>query len=185
MTQINSMVLINFFLIFVSFWACWYVYERYYRRIEIDRRRYRLFALRDRLTLLVMKGKIAEGSTEHLFLLTVLNKTIKSINTFRITSFLRFIIRLYDDKTFQEYIEKIHGQLDQTPNTEYAAIIQEFSQLAAEIMADNMFTLKIIFVPVSIIAWIFRFQNKLTDMRLRIKRTYQNLRETEKKFAFT
>lgn len=92
--SIEAILVFNFTIALLSVWACSYIYAKHYKPAKIINYRFRLYALRDRLTLLVMRGIIDKDSVEYDILLRLINAAIVSVGTFRVTDFLRFVGRI-------------------------------------------------------------------------------------------
>lgn len=143
MNALNSQIFLNYVILLTALWFGLWLYNTYVRMAEFDRYRFRIFALRDRLSILIMNGEVKEGSLEHKTLLSLLNGAVQSIGTFKVTIFLRFIIQISQDDTLQKQIKKIQKHLSASNNEDYAEILSEFYCLMDEKMKKDIRTFKI------------------------------------------
>lgn len=106
--------------------------RRLYKAVRHDQYRYRLFALRDRLTFLVMEGEIKEGSPEHIELLKLINESIFLAERFRVTEFIRALVEISKSQRLTESVEKILSVICNTGSKEYKSIVVELFDLLEE-----------------------------------------------------
>ena len=145
MAEPHVLLTVNAFIALLSLWVGWRMYSRFYRALYFNEYRFRMFALRDRLTYLVMSGKIREGSEEHITLLKLINGAITATERFRITEFVIFLVELAQNKKLDAHIERIKEQLSKTHNSEYASIVEEFYGIAGTKLKKDTKFLRYVF----------------------------------------
>lgn len=102
-----DLIIFNSILLLLTLWFVLYVNRKFIYKTRINKQRFKLFALRDELTILAMKGEVDYHSKEYQFLLKSLNSLIKITGDFQISDFLKYLISNYDDKKAQEKAKKI------------------------------------------------------------------------------
>ena len=65
-----------------------------YREYLITKRKYKLYSLRDELTLLVIKGEVIEGSKEHTCILHSINHALRDTQNITLST----IVNVYKDE---------------------------------------------------------------------------------------
>lgn len=79
----------------------------FYNQIIIDRYRFRYFALRDRLSCLVVKGRLAENSWEYQCIVDVLNFHIKTVETMSIRKIVETLADFHTSDDEQRNVKKM------------------------------------------------------------------------------
>jgi len=114
------------------------MYSRFYQEMEFNEYRFKLFALRDRLTILVMSRNIEESSVEHETLLRLINGSIEATENFKVTDFIRFLVEVSENSDIKNYLDQIYTQLEEVNNIEYAAILNEFYKISDEQLTADL-----------------------------------------------
>jgi len=107
-----DLIIFNSILLLLTLWFALYVNRNFIYKTRINKQRFKLFALRDELTILAMKGEIDYHSKEYQFLLKSLNSLIKITGNFQISDFLKYLISNYDNKKPQEKVKKIKKSIE-------------------------------------------------------------------------
>lgn len=88
--------------------------------------RFRLFRLRDELSLLAMKGDVDESSQEYILLMTMINNSIRASKSFRVTVFVRHVVQFARDKQINNDIKKISSIINGSDHAEYCRIASDY-----------------------------------------------------------
>lgn len=139
---------INLLATLAAGWALIWLFGSIWHRTKFDRDRFRFFALRDRLALLVMKGQIPERSLEHRILCRLLNGAIQSTGTFEIMQFLRFIANWSSDQKAQRDVDKVLNHMRGHENAEYREIVRETFELAHQMLKRDTRLLFYVIYPI-------------------------------------
>ncbi|MBF0131802.1 MAG: hypothetical protein HQL75_04340 [Magnetococcales bacterium] len=139
---------INLIATLAAGWALIWLYGSIWHRAKFDRDRFRFFALRDRLALLVMKGQIPEHSLEHRILCRLLNGAIQSTGTFEIMQFLRFIANWSSDQKAQRDVDKVLNHMRGYENVEYRKIVRETFELTSQMFKRDTWLLFRVIYPI-------------------------------------
>lgn len=106
-------------------------------RYKFDTYRFRFFELRDRLTVLVMEGRIEEGSCEHRVLLGLLNGAVQSTGTFEVTRFLHFVVSWANDQKTQKEWKRVIGNMRTHADPHYREIVKSALELITEMVKKD------------------------------------------------
>lgn len=130
-----NIVIWNAFILIFSLWFILYTNRNFIYKTRINRRRFKLFSLRDELTILAMKGHADYQSEEYQFLLKSLNALIRITGDFHVTDFLKFIATV-SPNSFNE-ICKIEAQLKKETNG-LNSIWVSYCQVMTQIMGGHL-----------------------------------------------
>jgi hypothetical protein len=111
-------------------------YNRFYWGAKIDKARFRLFALRDRLAILAMKGEVEFKSEEYDLMMRLLNKSIKTLGTFSVVSFVRSMTSNHRDQERESKIMR-EVSLKKHDHEEFREVAVEYYKVIGE--TYNMF----------------------------------------------
>jgi hypothetical protein len=132
--MIDPIVVFNILLSLVCLWIGLFTYERFVVPAQINEKRYRLYELRDQLSILVMKGEIEEGSEQHLVLLDIITSTLHSTEDCDVVKFVRCQIEMFSNKDLQgKLVHALNKVTDQENSEEYLAIVSETLDINASI----------------------------------------------------
>ncbi|MDX9963546.1 hypothetical protein [Desulfobacter postgatei] len=145
-----NLILWNSFVLIFSLWFILYTNRNFIYKTRINRRRFKLFALRDELTILAMKGHADYNSEEYQFLLKSLNSLIRITGDFHVTDFLKFIATV-SPSSFNE-IYKIEEKLNKETNGLHLIWVR-YCQVMNQIMSGH---LKLIIWVLVVIAGAFK-----------------------------
>jgi len=113
-----------------------------------NRTRFRLYKLRDELSVLAMKGELSESSEEYVTLIDLINSAIGATDSFKVTDFLRFAFYLHQDGEMRRKIEDIKHKLSRTNNPEYCRITRDFFRTMQDILYSETRILRHVLFPV-------------------------------------
>jgi len=156
------MLIFNCLVSCICIWGIASVCNRFIRLTTINRYRFGLFALRDRLALLVLQKKVATADDEYLTLLRLLNT---SINVFdencSFAGYFRFLSKLVSNKALLRDVESMIKRLRMHKSTELALIACEYFELNRLIF--NKYTRR---TPLSLLISLLSF-TAFTALQLR------------------
>ena len=167
---------INFVIAISCLWLGMWMYFRYGRLANFDKYRFRLFAIRDRLSLLVMRGVIKENSNEHITLLKLLNGAIESTETFKVTVFIRYVVYVSKNPEIKRRLERMYSTLksngDQTRDyAEFASCVSDFFSVVGEKVDRDMMMFRVV---------VFIMQKTRLPDSKRIQKRSDDLTDTRK-----
>lgn len=170
------MLLFNFIVSCVAIWIILYSYNIYIRRALMNKERFKLFALRDNLSLLAMKGKISPDNQEYLTLLKLLNSSTKALGTFSLVKFLRSIILIHTNKEVQKELDTIMQSLNHKDD-DYKKIVHEYFEISRIILYKHtrLFTM----VIYHLLSFSSRIQRKLNQIKEVDSIFEERLKQTE------
>lgn len=145
---VESIVIFNVLISLISVWVAMVVNSKFLRPAVLNRKRFKLYELRDELAILAMKGLIKENSEEYLTLLRMMNNSIRATKNFRITSFLEMQYALVKDKELRAHLVEILEKIkhDQMP-AEYKHIVGSFFAVAHEMYNHKTWLLRTSLTP--------------------------------------
>lgn len=133
----KEIVLINL-LITIFCWLIFsFLYYRYYYQIKIDDKRYKLFELRDSLSILVLNKIISVESREYNFVLSMLNYYIKILENYNFSDYIKSFIILQENITIKKELEYVVDNLKN--NLELGRILYEFNHTIYSVLEMNCF----------------------------------------------
>lgn len=170
--MVTEMLVANFIITCVSMWIIFLINNKFIQPALHNKKRFRLFELRDDLSVLAMKGEIDEISVEYKTLLCLINSAVAATGTFKVTDFLRFLVKLHTDVEIKNRIGQIQKNLKKSENTEYCRIARDYFSTMHIMLNSDTRTLRVIFFPVflfvgSILAFVNlkELQKKLSQKR--------------------
>jgi len=158
------MIIFNFIVAVICLWLIVVINNRYLQPTLKNRYRFKLYKLRDELSLLAMKGELSESSEEYITLLRLLNSSISVTSSFKVTDFLRFTFTMYKDKDLHKRIERIKRNLSKTDNAIYCRIASDYFSVMHKILRKDTRILRFAFFPIMIclttIVAVLKFSEK-------------------------
>lgn len=145
------MLQINLFLTLLCLWLFIYLNNKFLRVCRINKVRFQLFALRDSLAVLAMRGAVDQAGDEYKTLRHMINESIRVLDTFSIVSFLKYSIFLAEDKALQKRLDKIVTSLQQYGNKEFREIVFQYFKIMQSTFDSHTWFLMNIFLPLIIL----------------------------------
>lgn len=105
-----------------------------YNEIILDKYRFRYFALRDRLAMLVVNRKLEEGSWEYQRIIDAVNFHINAIETVSIQDIICLLIDYHTSPEEECKVEIIKKKLD---HPEIIEIMAEFMDITGQLLERN------------------------------------------------
>ncbi len=141
-----DIILFNVIVTLLCIWVIMAINTRYLQPALINRTRFRLYELRDRLALLAMRGELEEDSLEYITLMRFLNCTIYGTSTFRVVDFFKSLVQLKRNKKLQEELDQTVANIDSV-NPEYRQIASEFFGVVHILYAKQTRLVKYFILP--------------------------------------
>lgn len=185
-------ILFNLFVTLVCVWAAMVINSKFLRPAVLNKKRFAIYELRDRLAMLAMRGVISEKSEEYLTLLRLMNGSLNSTKDFRITKFIRIQSEIITDKKIQAHLNSILKKIEnEKMPKEYRVIVASFFECAREIyehktwMLRNLLTPLVLFVTALTrgIKFFAAARDFLAAQRQRINDIELRLEQNENRFA--
>ncbi len=145
------MLQINLFLTLLCLWLFVYLNNKFLRISRINGVRFQLFALRDRLALIAMKGDIDQSGDEYKTLRHMVNASIKVLDSFSIVSFLKHSIHISQDKELQKRLNKIIYSLEKHGNKDFREIVFQYFKIMITTFDSHTRFLMKVFLPMVIV----------------------------------
>lgn len=141
------MLLINLFFTIFGWSLIFYLNYKFLRPASINKERFRLFELRDCLASLAMAGKISTTSDEYKALSYLLNTSIKELNNFSITSYIRFISGHVLHLQSKKKAKTIIALMDQHNDANYKKLVYSFYSITNNIFLRHTRLFRYSFLP--------------------------------------
>ena len=145
------MLLINLLVVTVSMWIIFVVNYKFIQPALKNKQRFKLYKLRDELSVLAMKGILDERSDEYLTLISIQNSTIRATGSFAVTDFLKFLFHFHKDEEMQKRLSAVMEKLDKTDNAEYCRIASDSFNVMHSIMRRDTRVLRYALFPVLVL----------------------------------
>jgi hypothetical protein len=155
----EPIVLINLLILLISVWAAMAVNYKYLQPALLNKKRFAIYELRDRLAILAMRGVIDEDSEEYVTLINLINGVLCSTKSFRITEFLNMHAAIYLNAEVIKHIDSILIKIHKKDMPKaYKEIVSSFFNLARGIYRHKTRGLRPILrgilLPISVIAQV-------------------------------
>jgi len=131
------MIYFNIFILSLCLWASMYSYHKYINGALLNAKLFRLFALRDKLTILAMEGKINENSKEYQMLLYSINHYLNATKNFEILIFLKKFIEVENSPKIKKEMEEIKLSIEEH-SVELKRILCEYFDILDSILTVQM-----------------------------------------------
>lgn len=184
--------LFNLFVGLASVWIAMVVNSKFLRPALLNKKRFAIYELRDRLAILAMKGVIDEGAEEYITLIKLMNRTIASTKGFRITHYLKMQSEIIADKKLRAHLESILEKIksEKMPN-EYRVIVASFFEVSHDIYEHKIWMLRLLLAPLiftvsllgDVISVAIKMRKYLVYQRDRINNIEYKLREDMTHFS--
>ena len=160
------MLFFNFIITVFSLWLIIHLNHKYLQPALKNKDRFKLYRLRDDLSLLAMRGEIDETCKEYLMLLFLINSSIRATSSFKVTDFLRFVFRMHKDEDVKKQIRQVSNRLKSHENPKYCKIASSFFLVMQGILRRDTRSLRYLFIPA-----LFVFARLISLIRLSKKPT--------------
>jgi len=115
----------------------------------LNRKRFTLYELRDKLAILAMKDIVLEKSEEYITLQKLINNSLMSTKEFRITRFLKLQSAIVTDKKLRKHLDSILEKIEnEEMPSEYREIVSEFFVVARDIYDHKTWLLRNTITPI-------------------------------------
>jgi len=146
-----DMLLINLLIVTASVWVIFVVNYKFIQPTLKNKQRFKLYKLRDELSVLAMQGILDERSDEYTALIGVQNSAICASGSFKVTDYLRFLLHFHKDREMKEKLATVLGNLSNMDNFEYCRIARDSFDVMHKIMRRDTRVLRIALFPVLLI----------------------------------
>jgi len=117
------------FILYIMF-----LWLREYNELKITKYRFKYFALRDELAMLVINGKLEENSWEYKHIISTINFHINATESMSIMRVVDLLIRYHTSSEEEKEIEFLEKRVD---NEEMASIIAKYMSITIELIKRN------------------------------------------------
>lgn len=145
------MLEINLLLTLLCIWLFMFLNNKFLKVARTNKIRYQLFALRDELAILAMKGAITPEGMEYLTLRDMINGSIKALGSFSIVRFVRFSVSLYRDQDLQKRLDKILVSLARHENREFRDIVFKYFNIMHTTFGKNIRLFMRVLLPIMMV----------------------------------
>ena len=145
------MIVINIVITLLSLWLIVFLNNSDLQPALKNRERFKLYKLRDELSILAMAGELDENTEEYITLLSLINSSIFATGSFKVTDFLKYVFRIHKDKEIREKIERIINNIIKTDNEKYCKIAGKYFSVMHRIIRRDTFVLRAAFFPIMIL----------------------------------
>ncbi|WP_089728584.1 hypothetical protein [Candidatus Thiosymbion oneisti] len=177
------MLTVNFLIAGLSIWLVIIINNKYLQPALKNRSRFRLYRLRDELSVLAMKGELDERSEEYVTLIELINSAIRVTGSFKVTDFLRFVFQLHKDEAMRRKMEGIKRKLGRTDNPEYCRIVRDFFQTMQAMLHSETRILRHVFFPLFLflagVLVVFKLSSK---PKMKVESKKKVIMEIDKEF---
>lgn len=190
---VEAIVLFNLFISVISVWVAMFVSARFLRPAILNKKRFALYELRDRLALLAMKGVIVEDSEEYITLSRLMNGQIKSTKDFRITRFLHNQYQVVTNKKLQAHLESILVKIrNEKMPEQYRSLVVEFFENSKNIYQHKTWLFRALLTPLikvfTLTSYFIKTTEKIKDglvsQKIKLKYVDEQLQENKERFAY-
>jgi hypothetical protein len=151
------MLILNSIICCICVWGIAKVYNRFIRRAKINSYRFKLFELRDKLSILVLQKKVTITDKEYLTLLTLLNTSIRVFDeNFSFAGFFGYLARLASNTSLSRDIDDMIKHIKTHKNPELVLIASDYFEL--NYLVFNKYTRR---TPLSIVIKLLYFTASL------------------------
>lgn len=182
----------NLFISLLSVWAAVLVNSKFLRPAILNKKRFTLYELRDRLAILAMKDVVSDTSEEYITLQRLINNSLMSTKEFKITRFLKLQSKIVTDQRLRKHLDSILEKIkNEEMPSEYKEIVSDFFVVASDIYDHKTWLLRNSLTPVilffTFISVIIKTSKKVSDylenQRANILRVEEELEANQARFA--
>jgi len=151
-------VMVNLLVSAISIWAIMIINAKFLKPALLNQKRFALYRLRDKLTLLAMRGVISQESEEYITLLRLINRTIASTKNFKITKFIKIQAEIVTNKKVQEHLDSILRKIenDKMP-VAYQELVSDFFAISLQLYERKTWLIRSALSPLLMIVKTVRF----------------------------
>lgn len=155
---VEATILFNLLITLYCVWVAMIINSRFLRPSVLNKKRFAIYELRDKLALLAMRGVIEERSEEYVTLLKLMNSSLSSTKEFRITRFMKQQSMILNDKKLREHLDNILEKIrNKKMPKEYQEIVADFFVVAREIYEHKTWLLSYTLMPLILLFTLLAF----------------------------
>ncbi len=152
------MIIFNVALSIVCLWLFLWLNHFYFRPAKVNSYRFELFALRDKLAILAMKGQVDEKDKDYRLLINLLNTSISVMADFSIFHYLRVMYEITHNQKTQDDIKRMSKNLRNHNNAEFSNIARQYFDISHRVFHSNTRLLRWSVIPVlSVVLMLLKF----------------------------
>ena len=144
----KKFIYFNILITLICSWLILHLNSKYLQPALLNKKRFKLFILRDKLSLLAMKGELSEDSLEYREFIHLINSTIKATSTFRVTDFLKYMYTWNNNTNRQKNLQKIYQKIKSFDNYAYCEILSDYFSITQDIFDMQTRILRHVFFPI-------------------------------------
>jgi hypothetical protein len=144
-----------------------YLNNNFLRVARLNKVRFKLFALRDDLALLAMRGLVKEDGIEYRTLTRMLNESIKIMGHFSIIDFLKYVVAIHKDEKLRDNMNSILKKIEHH-NIEYKVIVHEYFYTMNFMLHKHLRILRIVLPILMICVSLFSLLRAIVVEKARI-----------------
>jgi hypothetical protein len=149
---VEPSIILNILITLIALWIAMAINLKFLQPALLNKKRFAIYELRDRLALLAMKGVVDERSEEYMTLITLINGTLCSTKGFRITEFLSMHAEIYRDKALMKHVDSILERINnEDMPAEYKELVTLFFHNARDVYKHKTWGLKVTLWPILLI----------------------------------
>lgn len=143
----------NILLTIACIWVAMYLNYTFLRVGRMNRVRFQIFALRDQLAFLAMRGKINHDSLEYSTLNYLMNRSVIILDKFSVVDFMKWLVYVYTDKELQKKVDRIMSNLKHNDST-YREIVHNYFAIMHRTLNKHTRILKFLLIPVLLVLFL-------------------------------
>lgn len=146
----------------LSLWSILFINHKFIQPALLNKTRFKLFELRDKLAILAMNDIIDQNCDEYNNLMNLINDSIIKIHHFELIDFIKFIAYINRNDIKINNINSILGNVKKQPN-EYKNIFKEYLDILHNIFLKK---LRLLFFILPILISVLKIFKFLADYAL-------------------
>ncbi len=157
-TANELIIMVNLLISAMSIWAVMVVNAKFLKPALLNQKRFVLYRLRDKLTLLAMRGVVSQESEEYITLLRLINRTIASTKNFRITKFIKIQAEIVTNKKIQDHLDSILRKIENKKMPlAYQKLVSEFFAVSLQLYERRIWFVRKALSPLLMVVKTVRF----------------------------
>lgn len=145
------MFLLNCLVILFCVWVVIFMNNKVFQSALVDRHRFKLFALRDRLALAAMRGDIDQNSVGYGALCSIINATIRQAKAVEPIAITQFVLQIKNDQLEYNF-DTITSMAEGITCDEFDDILGEYFSITWKLFMFNTLFLRLTIVPIGVVA---------------------------------
>lgn len=173
------MLAINFIIACLSLWLIMLINYHFLQPALKNQQRFKLYKLRDELSLLAMRGELDENSDEYLTLIKLINNAIRATGSFQVTDYLKFIFNFHKDEERKARFKSIIEKIDQADHKEYCRIASDVFEVLHDILRSDTRALRYFLLPGLLAVGFLLKIVKITKLIEKVEKKQEQINEMD------